>query len=509
MPMIPFKSDMSRRSFLKGACASVAVLSIPRLGHGLRHPSAPPDFVDFPSPEVMSRVLATALNRGGDYADLFLESTIRTNISIAAGEIRSMEYGVIQGGGIRIIQGEKTGYAYAESLASHLLNDAAKTAAAMACGGKTAPFSLSEISYPRYVLARETIEDVGVAERVAFLERIDRAARAVNPAVKQVTIEYMDEIKTYVVAHSEGVFARDRLPVIYLRVTVNASKDKKRAEGMFRTSGRQGMELLAGDMPEQAGREAAEQALRMLDAVPAPTGELPVVIAAGGGVMFHEAVGHGLEADGVIRDASVFAGRVGKRVATELVTLYDDSTMPGKRGSFNVDDEGTPASRTLLIENGVLVGYMQDRRTAHVMSADLTANGRRQSFRYPAMVRMTNTNLAPGDETPEDIIKATNRGIFAAHFGGGEVDIGSGQFTFGLREAYLIEQGKITAPIKGANLVGSGLEVLARIDRIGADFGSWPGTCGKSGQWVPVTSGCPTLRISRITVGGTAGGGGS
>jgi TldD protein len=242
----------------------------------------------------------------------------------------------------------------------------------------------------------------------------------------------------------------------------------------------------------------------MLEARPAPTGELPGVVAAGGGVMFHEAVGHGLEADGVLRQSTVFAGRVGEKVASDLVTLHDDATLPKGRGSLNVDDEGTPAARTLLIEKGILRGFMQDRRTARALGARPTGNGRRMSFRHPVVVRMTNTNVAPGSDSAEEIIKATPRGIYAVEFGGGEVDTTTGQFTFGLREAYLIEDGKVTAPIKGAVLVGSGPDVLQRIDRVGSDFAAWPGTCGKAGQWVPVTSGCPTLRIAAITVGGTA-----
>jgi TldD protein len=263
------------------------------------------------------------------------------------------------------------------------------------------------------------------------------------------------------------------------------------------------MELFSGDAPERAGRSAAEQAVRMLAAVAAPTGEMPVVVAAGRGVMFHEAVGHGLEADAILRDASVFAGRIGEQVASERVTLIDDATVPNERGSFNVDDEGTPATQTLLIEKGRLLSYMHSRRTAHLMKASPTANGRRESYRHPAIPRMSNTYLARGADTADELIHSTPRGIYAVDFGGGEVDPISGQFTFGLREAYLIEDGRVTAPIRGANLVGSGPDVLKEIDGVAADFGNWPGTCGKADQAVPVTSGCPTLRIASITVGGT------
>ncbi|MCK4414149.1 MAG: TldD/PmbA family protein [Candidatus Eisenbacteria sp.] len=497
---------ISRRGFLKGSCLAVSALA---LGDWWREterllaapPAGPEDFLP---QEEMNRILARALERGGHYADLFVENRVRTHIRIVDSRIESLEYGVLQGGGVRTLAGERSGYAYTESLDPAALTAAASTAAEIASAGQeVGPVPVSSIDVPRYIVAREAIDAAGIPAKVALLERADRSARAVDPAVKQVTVDYTDEVQRFAIATASGQLGYDELPIIYFRVTVTAERDGERAEGASRASQRAGMEFMGGDHPERAGREAAEQAMRLLDAVPAPTGEMPVVVAAGGGVMFHEAVGHGLEADAIIRDTSVFAGRSGEMVASELVTLYDDAAIPNARGSFNIDDEATPAAKTLLIDRGRLVSYMQDRRTAHAMGMAATANGRRQSFRYPPMVRMTNTYVAPGRESPEEIIKATPRGVYAVHFGGGEVDTGSGQFTFGLREAYLIEDGKVTAPIKGANLVGAGIEVLERIDRVGSDYGSWPGTCGKGDQWVPVTSGCPTLRISRITVGGT------
>jgi TldD protein len=364
--------------------------------------------------------------------------------------------------------------------------------------------AVREVPFRRIVSARKPIGDAVLQEKLALLARVDQAARAMSPKIKQVTIDYRDAVQAFTVACSDGTVARDEIPIIYLRVNVSATDGDAAAEGMRRLSERRGMEQLDASMPEEVGREAAAQALRMLEAQPAPTGEMPVVIAKGGGVMFHEAVGHGLEADAVLRESTVFAGRVGEKVGTELVNIYDDSSIPDLRGSFNVDDEGSASQRAVLIEHGVLKGYMQDRRTAFNLGAETTGNGRRQSFRYPPIVRMSNTNLAPGQDDPEEIIQQTSQGVYAAAFGGGEVDTASGQFTFGLREAYLIENGKITAPIRGANLVGSGPETLKRIDRMGSDFGSWPGTCGKGEQWVPVTSGCPTLRVTAMTVGGTA-----
>jgi TldD protein len=498
--------SVSRRVFLKGACAAAAALSWPDVARGLA--VAPPTLSSgdwpFPPADDLTDPLARALMRGGDYADLYLESRARTNIRITGSQVESVEYGILQGGGVRTVHGEKVGYAYAESLDPDQLVEVAETSALVAEGARGHVAPLMEVSFPRYLEHREPIEQSTVAAKINLLERVDVAARAVGGAVSQVTVDYTDTVQRFLVAASTGELAKDELPMIYLRVTVTATKNGAAAEGSFRLSHRAGMEQLAGDTPERAGREAAEMAVRMLDAVPAPTGEMPVVVAAGGGVMFHEAVGHGLEADYMLRGGSVFAGRLGEQVASPLVNLYDDSTVPGARGTFNVDDEATPAAKTLLIERGRLVGYMQERRTARLMGVKPTANGRRQSFRHPVLVRMTNTNLAQGNEHPEDVLRSTKHGVYAVNFGGGEVDTASGQFTFGLREAYLIEDGKVTAPIRGANLVGSGIQVLERIDLVASDFAAWPGTCGKGDQWAPVTSGCPTLRISRITVGGTA-----
>lgn len=496
---------ISRRTFLKGACVTVASLSAPALLRSAQAQLGPKATEEFPTPEVIDRILARALSRGGDYADIFLESGSGSQITLADGHIRTMEFGMLRGGGVRTVIGDRVGYAYAESFEVDPLLEAAATSSAIASstGGSALP-PVAPIQFPHYISIQDAIQSDQVARKVALLERIDRAARAVSPAVQQVVVGYDEGLRRIMIGTSAGELAQDILPLIYLRVTVTAAKDGRTAEGMHRISQRAGMEQLAGDTPERVARMAAERAVRMLEAVPAPTGEMPVVIAAGGGVMFHEAVGHGLEADAVLRDASVFSGKLGQKVASDLVTLYDDGTMPGERGTINIDDEATPACKTLLIERGVLRGYLQNRRTARRMKTTSTGNGRRQSFRSPAIVRMSNTNLAPGTDAPEEILRATPNGIYAVYFGGGEVDTVSGQFTFGLNEAYRIEDGRVTAPIRGANLVGSGIQVLERIDRVGSDFASWPGTCGKDDQWVPVSSGCPTLRISKITVGGTA-----
>jgi TldD protein len=292
------------------------------------------------------------------------------------------------------------------------------------------------------------------------------------------------------------------MPLIYLRIDVVAGQGERRGSGFERLSRRLGAEQMAGDVPEQGGREAARMAVAMIEAEPTPAGEMPVVLGAGSGVLFHEAVGHGLEGDGVRLKTSFYTGRIGERVGSEGVSVYDTGAIPELRGSYNVDDEGTRPLENLLIENGILRGFLTDRMTADELGLPRTGNGRRESYRYPPLVRMSNTYLGTGDDAPEDIIKQTKRGFYARALGGGEVNTTTGNFTFGVREGYLIEDGKITRPLKGANLVGKGPEIMQRIDRIGPDLKYWCGTCGK-GQWVPVTSGSPTLRIAAMTIGGS------
>ncbi len=499
---------LSRRTFLKGAGLAAAACVVPdlvlhdgRLQLAEAQAAAVP-----PTPGQMKLILDKALARGGTYANLFLETRYTTQINVAESEVTGVEYGIIQGGGVHVVDGEKNGYAYAESLSSKDLLASSSTAARIADHGSpklTIAGPLDQQTFPRYLTCRDNLTDATITKKIKLLERVDSAARSVSPHIKQVTISYYEAVQQFTIASSEGRHATDEAPIIYLRVNVFASRGDDSAEGMFRTSARLGLEFFDGDMPEDAGRQAGEQALRMLDARPAPSGEFPVVVAAGGGVMFHEAVGHGLEADSVLRGSTVFAGRVGEKVASELVTLYDGGAFADMRGSYNIDDEGIPAQKTCLIEKGVLKGYMHSQRTAKMMNTAPTGNGRRQSFRHPAIPRMSNTYVTAGQQSAEEIIKETRNGIYAVSFGGGEVDTASGQFTFGLREAYLIEDGKVTAPLKGAMLVGFGPTVIQRIDRVASDFEGWPGTCGKANQGVPVTSYCPTLRVAGITLGGT------
>jgi TldD protein len=320
--------------------------------------------------------------------------------------------------------------------------------------------------------------------------------------VGQVTIDHADEMLHFLVVNSDGTRCEDTLPLLYMRINVFASKNGRRGTGMERLSRRLGAEQMANAAPEAGGREAARMAVAMCDAAEAPSGEMPVVLGAGGGVLFHEAVGHGLEGDAVRKGTSFFKDLVGQTVASEHVSVRDTGALPELRGSYNVDDEGTPPRENLLIDKGVLRGFLNDRITAAVLKAERTGNGRRQSYRFPPLVRMSNTFLAPGTDMVEEIIKETKSGLFARNLGGGEVDTATGNFTFGVLEGYLIEDGRIAGPVSGANLVGNGPEIMKRIDRVGPDQKFWAGTCGK-GQWVPVSSGAPTLRISSMTVGGS------
>jgi TldD protein len=463
-------------------------------------------------PALADRVLAAALGGGGDYADLFFEYRASGGLRFEEGILKSASRGVDLGAGIRVTKGDATGYAYVEDLDPAALIAAAKTASAIASGGGARPPERLTARTParRYELDGPSIEISGRTKR-ELLERADRAARAADPRIKRVEASLAEEIREILIATSDGVFCHDRQPMIRFGVQVVAEDGPRRQSGSSGGGGRTGLDYFihAGHRPEDHGREAARLAIAMLDAVDAPAGELPVVLAAGdSGILLHEAVGHGLEADFNRKGTSNYSGRVGQVVASPLVTVTDDPTYPHSRGSINVDDEGNPPQPALLIEEGVLRGYLHDRLSAKHFGLG-SGNGRRESFRAIPMPRMTNTMLLGGPHGTEEIIGSVKRGVYAKKFGGGQVKIQNGDFVFSLTESYLIEDGKITAPLKGVNLIGNGPEVLGRVDMLGADLeisdGIW--TCGKDGQSVPVGVGCPTVRIANITVGGTRIGG--
>jgi len=498
---------MKRRDFLrvtaKGGVLAVASPGI--LDLLARTDAFPQALSDSAAPGLdagLARVIAVALASGGQYADVYLEEVARTGLSLADGKVNSVDYGIDKGGGVRVVRDWKTGYAYCDSWDEADLARVAGVASEISHAGRAAAAANLTRRQGRGTVTYEISPDAVDASRKAeVLTLVDTVARGYDPAIKQVRANYRDELRKIVIATSDGVLATQEVPLVWLEVDTLAERGDKRHPGFVRRSKKAGFEFANRALIEDTARDAARQAVTMLEAGDAPSGEMPVVIGSGGGVVFHEAVGHGLEADSVERKASFFAGLVGTRVASDLITLVDDGSIPNLRGSFDFDDEGTPSGKDMLIEGGILRNYMYDLMSARKMGAEPTGNGRRESYRDYPLARMTNTYITAGTSAPEEIVAATQRGIYAKRLGGGEVDTATGDFTFSLREAYLIEKGKITRPVRGATLIGSGPEILKRIDMVGNDLTFWPGTCGR-GQWVPITSGSPTLRIASIVVGG-------
>jgi TldD protein len=413
-----------------------------------------------------------------------------------------------QGVGIRVLSGEKTGYAYSDRLDMESLLASARTAAFIAAGpGSERPVSVTARLAPDLHTVCINPSTHQVADKISLVKRANKAAFDYDHRIKQVDASFADDEKEIIVANSDGLWTSDRQTMIRIRVECMATQRQVSRSGSYGGGGRIGMEYFDTVSPEEIGREAARVAVVQLDAVPAPAGTMPVVIKnAWGGVLLHEAIGHGLEADFIRKNMSIYTGRVGEEVASDLCTLVDDATVPNARGSTNIDDEGTPGQRKLLIENGVLRGYMTDRLNGKLLGMPLTGNGRRQSYHDYPIPRMTCFFMEAGDSDPEEIIRSVDRGVYAAYFSGGQVDITNGNFTFSITEGYLIENGKLTAPIRGATLVGNGPDILTKVVMVGSDLALDPGigTCGKAGQGVPTTVGMPTVKVSEMTVGGTA-----
>ncbi len=457
---------------------------------------------------IAQKLLSIALERGGDYADLFFEYSASASYSYDEGILKSAGRYVTMGLGVRVRNGDATGYAYVEDFDEASMTRAARTAAQIASSGaaNVQPFRAGELP-ARYEVPNLSM-DVDGPQKRELLKRADLAARAEDSRIVKVSASLSEEIREILIATSTGNFARDRQPLIRFGVSAIAEVDGKRQRGSSGGGGRFGLEYFGfeGKTPEDHAKEAVRQAIVMLDAREAPAGEMEVVLAPGdSGILLHEAVGHGLEADFNRKKTSNYTDRIGQSVASELCTVVDDATDTGSRGSINVDDEGLIPTRATLIENGILRGYMQDQQSSEFFGVTPTGNGRRESFRSHPMPRMTNTLLLPGEDAPEDILKSVKRGVYAKKFGGGQVDISNGDFVFSLTEGYLIEDGKITAPLKGVNLIGNGPDVMGKVCMLGSDMetsdGIW--TCGKDGQSVPVGVGCPTVKISAVTVGGT------
>ena len=444
-----------------------------------------------------------------DYADVFIEYQVAEELALEDGVVKRASRTISQGGGVRAQAGVRTGYAYTDDLDIRHLEVAARQARAIAeHPAESGPVAVHGHAAPHdlYRLALAPVE-ADLTAKVNLLGQVDRLARAQDPRVRQVIATLVSLEQTVLIATSANWQLADVRPLTRLNVTVVVEDGGRREVGTFGGGGRVAFDYFVdGERWARFAREAVRQALVKLGAVAAPAGTMTVVLGPGWpGILLHEAIGHGLEGDFNRKGVSAFTGRVGERVASELVTVVDDGTLPNRRGSLNVDDEGTPTSRTVLIENGILRGYMQDRLNARLLGSGLTGNGRRESFQHPPMPRMTNTFMLAGEEPPEDIVRSVSRGLYAVAFGGGQVDITSGKFVFSASEAYLIENGRITAPVKGATLIGSGPDALTRVTRVGHDLAldEGVGTCGKEGQSVPVGVGLPTIRIDGITVGGT------
>ena len=458
--------------------------------------------------ELINRTLSTALSTGAEFAEVFVEDKKSSSAMLDDGRVEELTSGRDRGAGIRVVSGDTTGFAHTADLSERGLAGAAEVAAAAARGGGGGTRTVSVGSHGIAASASAQIppEDVAKTVKVELLTRADAAARAVGSQISQVSARYGDSRRRILVANSDGLLAEDDQIRTLFSVSCVATGDTGLQTGRESVGRTIGFELFDETDVTDLARRAANRAITKLGARPAPSGTMPVVVGpGGGGVLFHEACGHGLEADLIAKSASVFAGRVGEEVATPLVTLIDDGTMAGEWGHFAIDDEGHQAAHNVLIDRGVLTDYMWDHLRARKQGRPSSGNGRRQSYQHLPMVRMTNTYISNGEDDPDDIISGTESGVYVAQLGGGQVNTATGDFVFGMTEAYLIENGEITDPIRQGNLIGNGPETLQMIEAVGNDFamGS-PGTCGKDGQGVPVGDGTPTLRVKALTIGGTA-----
>ncbi len=449
-----------------------------------------------------------------DYGEVYLQSVRSESWGLEDGIVKDGSFSVDAGIGVRALSGEKTGFAYSEDILRDGLRVAANAAKSIA---KSFPSGRSQRSAPTFRVPSvdalytpaNPIPLLDEVAKVKLLQQVDHVARGVDTRVKEVNVRISASHDVMMVIASDGTLGADVRPLVRLDVSVIVESGGRRERGNAGGGGRRGLdELSKGSWADDLAREAVRMALVNLDAQAAPAGPMQVVLGSGWpGVLLHEAVGHGLEGDFNRKGSSTFANRVGEQVASSLCTVVDDGTLPGRRGSLTVDDEGTPTQRTVLIENGILVGYMQDKLNARLMNVATTGNGRRQSYAHAPMPRMTNTFMQPGPHDPEEIIRSVEKGVYAVNFGGGSVDITSGRFVFSATEAYLIEKGRITAPIRGATLIGNGPEVMTRVSMVGNDLAldAGVGVCGKDGQSVPVGVGQPTLKVDEIVVGGTQG----
>jgi TldD protein len=456
----------------------------------------------------LERVMERLSGADIDHADLYLQATRYESWGLEDGIVKEGTHSIDLGAGIRAVSGEKTGFAYSDDVALPALQEAAWSARSIARQGDEGKQEVSPSHRPvTLYLPVDPLRSLPEEDKIALLKRLDRECRAIDPRVEQVFVNLSGSHEIVMVMDRAGAIHGDVRPLVRLNVSVIVEAKGRREQGSYGGGGRTDYHyFLEGDRASDYAREAVRQALVNLEAVEAPAGAMTVVLGSGWpGILLHEAIGHGLEGDFNRKGTSAFSGRVGEKVASPLCTVVDDGTLPGRRGSLSIDDEGTPTACTTLIENGFLKGYMQDKLNARLMGVAPTGNGRRESYQHLPMPRMTNTYMLPGPHDPEEIIRSVKKGLYAKNFGGGQVDITSGKFVFSASEAYLIENGKITSPVKGATLIGNGPDVLTRVSMVGNDLqlDTGVGTCGKDGQSVPVGVGQPTLKVDGLTVGGT------
>ncbi|MBN1387973.1 MAG: TldD/PmbA family protein [Bacteroidales bacterium] len=454
--------------------------------------------------ETLNKVIAEALSKGGDFAEVYLENRTSRNIVMEESKFKSGLYGISQGAGVRVISGNKTGYAFTDDINPENLVRAARVASYVAReGGSVAPVNLGEQKRDSFVTVQQPLENIADTKRIEIMQRADQAALDYDNRIKMAMISYYDEIRGRVIANSEGTYLRDELPLLFFIVQTMSDDGKARHLSRERLSRHSGFEMFEEVSPEEVSRRAAREAIAMLDAEEAPAGMMDVVMQNGwGGVLVHEAVGHPLEADNIAKGIGAFTGKLGQKVASDVFTMVDDGTIPNARGTINFDDEGTQSQRNVLIEKGMLKGYMTDILSAKQLGMNRTGNGRRESFRYIPIPRMTNTFIDNGDSEPADILRSTEKGLYVQSISGGSVNPVTGVFNFTCREAYVIENGEKTKPVKGATLIGSCLDVISNIDAVGNDLDFGPGICGK-GQSAEVDAGQPTVRIRGINVGGS------
>ncbi|MDD8026648.1 MAG: TldD/PmbA family protein [Acidobacteriota bacterium] len=498
--------DIPRRRFLElGLKGGLALASTPvwlkDLGAAPGRVSQAAMGID---PELLARAIRRGLAKGGDFAEVYLEKRISRSILLEEGKFKSAVFGLSQGAGVRVLAGDKTGYAYTDEPTEDKILRAAETASAIAkAGGAPVPAALREVRGPSYVTVRVPLQDVADEKRLDVMRRAHQAALDYDPRIAMASIDYYDEVRGRTIANSEGLLFTDELPLLFFIIQALSRSGGASHMGRERLSAHSGFEMFDGGSAEKAARTCAREAVAMLEATDAPAGKMDVVMQNGwGGVLVHEAVGHPLEADNIAKNIGAFTGKLGSKVASPVFTMVDDGTRPGFRGTTNVDDEGTPMKRNVLIKDGVLQKYMTDILSARQIKADRTGNGRRESFRFLPIPRMTNTFIDAGKDNPADILASTRSGLYVQALSGGSVNPITGVFNFTCREAYLIEDGRKTKPVKGATLIGSCLDVIQSVDAVGNDLDFGPGICGK-GQAAEVSAGQPTVRLRGINVGGT------